>query len=264
MKVGFCRLFLLAMLFIHHAGSAQQLIFSLASGEDSLIADPLGNIFLMRNAQLVKYSSGGNLLMRYSNKVLGAIESVDATNPMKILLFYPVLNRIVFLDNQLSENGPPVDLTEPGLDQTVLACTSHDNGFWVYDQREFEVVRLDQELKISHRTGNIPLQTSLPVKPSSIFQYQNKVFLYDMQIGFLVFDIFGTYHKIIPLKNIRSISFAEDCIFFIRNEKLMNFNLLTLEEKEIALPVAGVVQAIVQKERLLLKTQEKIWVFSRN
>jgi hypothetical protein len=260
-----CSIYLVILVLLFSmAGMGQSLLFSLPAGEDSLIADPLGNIYLMKGAQLVKYDPGGKLLMRYSNKVLGAIESADASNPMKILLFYPDLNRIVFLDNQLSENGPPVDLTEPGLDQTILACSSHDNGFWVYDQREFELVRIDQELHISHRSGNIPLQTGIPVKPTEVYQYQNMVFLYDNNIGFLVFDIFGTYIKTIPLKTVASISFAEGCIFFVREEKLIRFNLTSLEEKEVLLPVAGILQAIVLKEKVLLKTPEKIWAFSRN
>jgi len=264
MKRAFGILLLLMLWCSRFVGYSQILLFSIPVGEDSLISDPLGNLYLLKGSQITKYDPSGKLLMRFSNKVLGEIASADASNPMKILLFSPVLNRIVFLDSQLSENGPPVDLSESGLDQTILACTSHDNGFWVYDQREFELLRLNQELQISHRSGNIPLQTGLPVKPSAVYQYQNKVYLYDKQTGFLVFDIFGAYTKTIPLKSVESVSFSEDCIFFIREEKLFSFNLITLEEEERALPVAGILQALMLKERLLLKTPGMVWVFSRN
>ncbi|MEY4111008.1 MAG: hypothetical protein RLZZ46_1363 [Bacteroidota bacterium] len=243
---------------------AQKLLFSITVNDDSLIADPLGNSYLMKSAQLVKYDANGKLLMRYSNKVLGEIASADASNPMKILLFYPNQNRIVFLDNQLSENGPAVDLSQGGFDQSLLACTSHDNGIWIFDQREFELVRLDQDLRVSHRSGNIPLQTGLPLKPIYLFQYQNFVFLYDPLIGFLTFDIFGTYIKTIPILNATSISFSDGCIHYLKDEKLLCFQLLSLQEKEIPLPIAGATQAIVLKEKIQIKTPEKIWVFSRD
>jgi hypothetical protein len=218
----------------------------------------------MRESQLIKYDPNGKLLMRYSNKVLGAMEAVDASNPMKILLFYPELNRIVFLDNQLSENGPPVNLVEPGLDQTVLACTSHDNGFWVYDQREFEIVRLDQELKVSHRSGNIPLQTGIAIKPIAIYQYQNSIYLYDSNIGFLIFDIFGTYTKTLPLKGIYSISFSDNCVYFLQESKLYKFNLLSLQQSEMSIPLAGANQVVVLKDGLAVRTDEKIWVYRKD
>lgn len=215
--------------------------------------DPLGYVYLVRGETITRYTPDGKKINQYSNKRLGAIRQFDCSNPMKILLFYPEFNQVVFLDNQLSENGSPIGLENFELDQAVLACSSHDNGIWVYDQRNFEMVRLDQSMQVTHKTGNIPQQIGKSANPSFIRQSNNWVYLYDPDQGLMVFDIFGTYNKTIPLMNVKDIQFSSDAVTY--NEQGMYYRLdpFTLQRTELPLPRAGAIQLRLEKSRLYLR-----------
>src|SRR5688500_1993390 len=72
---------------------------------DAFTTDPLGNIYLVKGAEVVKYNASGIRTARYSNLQLGDVATIDAMNPLKILLHYRDFQQLVFLDNQLSPNG---------------------------------------------------------------------------------------------------------------------------------------------------------------
>ena len=75
--------------------------------------------------------------------------SIDVSNPMKILAFYKDYNKILFLDNMLAPSASSIDLSAIGFDQVTLTCSSHDNGIWVLNSLNFEIVRMEPTLKIS-------------------------------------------------------------------------------------------------------------------
>src|ERR1700690_3966530 len=71
---------------------------------DQITTDQLGNFYIIKNDVLEKYDLKGALTKTYNNKTFGKIDLVDASNPMKVLLFYKNFSQIVFLDNTLSLN----------------------------------------------------------------------------------------------------------------------------------------------------------------
>jgi len=231
--------------------------YSIKESADFIRCDQLGNLYLVKNDQLFKYNTEGKLINRYSNKTLGVIQYLDVSNPMKILIFYPAFNKVVFLDNQLSENGRPVNLSEFELDQTILSCTSHDNAFWVYDQRNFELVRMDQNIQVTHRTGNIPQQIGAEIKPLNIYEYNNWVYVCDSTAGVLVFDIYGTYFKTIPVKGLIELQFDNNIMWFFDKGKLDGINLQTLQQEKKELPRAGANLILVQGSKIYYKDSDQ-------
>src|SRR5687768_4036966 len=67
-----------------------------------LTTDDLGNAYMVEKNELKKYSAEGILLATYSNNNLGDLTVVDASDPLKLLLFFKDLSKIIFLDNTLS------------------------------------------------------------------------------------------------------------------------------------------------------------------
>jgi hypothetical protein len=231
--------------------------YTVRGNTDFIRCDQLGNLYLVKNDQLMKYDAQGKLINRYSNKTLGSIQYLDVSNPMKILIFYPSFNKVVFLDNQLSENGRAVNLSDYELDQAILACTSHDNSFWVYDQRNFELVRMDQNMQITHRTGNIPQQTGNEIKPLNIYEYNNWVYACDSASGIFVFDIYGTYYKTIPINGLVDLQFDNNIIWFYMKGKLEGINIQTLQPEKKELPRAGASFVLLQGNKLYLKDADQ-------
>lgn len=240
---------------------------------DFFTVDNLGNIYTVKNDQLKKFSSQWQQVNLYSSKLLGKISALDVSNPMKLVLFYKNLSQVVFLDNTLSEQGTAVALESLGLELATLVCSSVNNGIWVYDQRNFQLVRLDQNLKIITQTGNIIQQIGGELNPNFILEKNNWVYLNDTARGILVFDIFGTYSKTIPLKNRQSFQIIDENIFFEHSPSLMergaggevkflSFNLKTLEQKEIPLPETQFKQVLTDGKKLFILTENELKVYS--
>ena len=224
--------------------------------------DNLGNIYIVRNNIIEKYSNDGTILKNYSNKNLGDITSVDASNSLKIMVFYKNFLQLILLDNTLSQNGNPISIEALGYNQVPLVCSSHNNGFWLYNQQNFELIRFDQNLQKTHQTGNITQLTGLKINPDFLTQQNNKIFLNDPQTGILIFDIYGTYYKTIPVKNIKHFQIINDVIFFYSNNKLNNYNMKTIEQDEMILPDSSVVDARIEKEIIFLLKQKSLDIYS--
>ena len=111
---------------------------------DFFNADNIGNIYTIKEDELMKFLPSGKFFARYSNLKLGNITSLDATNPLKLVLYYRDFQQIVFLDNQLSVNSENVSLEKLGYEQTDLVCASANNSFWIYNKQNNELIRFNK------------------------------------------------------------------------------------------------------------------------
>lgn len=238
------------------------LVRTIAIKGESITTDNLSNIYLLNNDILQKYDPQGNPLRSYSNKTLGKITTVDASNPMKVVLFYRNFLQIVFLDNTLSQNGDPVSIEALGYPQTQLVCSSHNSGIWIYNQQNFELIRFDQNLQVAGQTGNLAQLLGIDLKPDYMVQYNNWLFVNDPSVGILVFDVFGTYSKTIPLKNISEFQFQENKIIYYRDGKLNNFNMQTLEQGRSAVPDSTAVSVKLANDKLYLLQRGALAIYS--
>ncbi len=240
-----------------------KLVKSIPAQANFITTDNLGNCYVVKEDVLEKYDENGNLQKTFSNKSLGKITSVDASNAMKILIFYKDFSKIVFLDNTLSQNGSIISLEELQFFRTPLVCSSHNNGIWLYNPENFELVRLDQDLKKQEQTGNIR-QIVIPdvkLNPNFLIEYNNKIYLNNPESGVLIFDSYGTFYKNIPIKNIESFQALNDNIVFSKSNFIKTFNTKTLVEDSVVFPVAAI-SARMEKNKLYLQMEEKVEIYS--
>lgn len=159
--------------------------------------DKLGQVVLYNNKEMIKITSTDTLFNRFSQMSLGPIHTIDVTNPMKILVFYKDAGRIVFLDNTLSPNGQIVDLIALGYDQAELACTSFDNGLWIYDRLNFRLLRFNNNMQITVEVPNLNQVLAGQANDSLSFcrlsEHNNRVYLQSNSGDVLVFDVYGTW-----------------------------------------------------------------------
>jgi hypothetical protein len=227
-----------------------------------LYADNLGNPFVVNADELIKFRDDGSVFRLYSNKSLGAITSVDVSNPLKILLFYKDFSRIVFLDNTLSANGNPIYLDEYGLEQASQVCTSYDNGFWVFEPVHYRLIRFNQHLQETTRVLNLNQLTGSALRPAFMLEHENKLYMSDPERGILQFDIFGTYIKTIPLKGIKKFRVAGDAIFYTNGHGALNsFGLKTLTKSQLDLPIKDYADWEFGKDRLLLLSADSLFLY---
>ncbi len=223
---------------------------------DYIAIDNLNNVYAVGGAEMWKYDIQGNFQFRYSNKELGSIGSIDVTYPLRPLLLYPDLNYLTILDNTLSDNRGRINLLNYGIGLGVAACASVENHFWIYDAMEFSLVRLNENFKTVTRTGNLAQVLRIEFKPNKMVEFANRLYVNNPTTGIIVFDIFGTYIKTIPLLDLKSFQVFKDEIVYYTDSTLVRYNTMSYQTAETTLP-EGISAAYVQKERIVgLKKNE--------
>ena len=223
--------------------------------------DQLGNFYLVVKNNIIKYDRNGKLINQYSNQRYGTIQSVDATDPYKIVVFYEDFRVIVILDNQLSENGSPLDMQFSDFDQPILACRAYNTGVWMFDQLLYKLYRLTLSLEVVHNTGNLTQLLGYKLQPNFMMEYNNTLYLNNPNTGILVFDQFGTYTQNIAIKNLDRFQVTEKAIFFIQDERIFKYHFKTLEIESLELPVNDIRALSVDKNRLFIITKGKLKIF---
>lgn len=236
-------------------------LFSIKQKADYFTTDNIGNIYAVNNDELVKYSSAGEMLKKYSNKKLGKIYSVDASNALRILLFYKDFSVIVILDSQLSQNGENILLENLGLEQSDLACTSFNNGIWLYNRQNAELVRLDENLQQAVRTGNLNNMLNTELHPNYMLEYNGNVYLSNPADGILVFDIYGTYYKTIPLKGLSSFQPRDNDIYYHEGKKIKDFHTRELWTAERTFPDTSAFAVRTEKGKYYFQFRDSISIY---
>ncbi len=227
-----------------------------------MTTDHIGRLYLAKGHELFVYYSDGQLKYQFSDLSRGVITHLDTRNPMKLLLFYPIYGQIALLDNTLSRTRENINLSNLGLELAQLACASFDNGFWVYDPVSFRLVRYDQGLKVTNEVSNVNQLVGAEINPNQLIEFENWLYLNDPDHGVFVFDSFGTYSKLIPIKGAERIQVRENGIFLEFENKLIKYDTRNFEQAEIILPVDEFVALSIEKNRLYVMQKNQVLIFA--
>jgi hypothetical protein len=269
---AFGKLFLCALLSLPGLSQSQdtagvtsfELIRQLQVTGTSITSDYLGNVYAINDNEIAKYSSTGSLISSFSDKNAGTITSVDASNPLRVQVFYQDFGQIIYLDDVLSVIGSRISLLEQGLDQATLSCSSWDDGIWLYDPQDFELKRLGNDLRLSHQSGNVNQLVGIEANPNFIIEKNNFVYLNNPLTGILVFDQFGTYYKTLPVIGIERFQVSADQVFYLQEGKLISYNMRMFQYADV--PVASDDDVILDlrferelKQLVILKEKKLEW-----
>lgn len=243
------------------AQSKYKLIASIDAQADFFTTDNQSNIYVVKGNELTKYNKTGKLLYKYSNKNLGNIDFIDASNMMRPLVYYKNFLQVVFLDNTLSMDSEPISLDKMGYQQAQLVCTSHNNNFWLFDQQNIQLVRISKTLETVIQTGNLSVLLNLSLQPNYLLEYDNRVYLNNPTSGVLIFDIYGTYYKTFPVKQLEHFQPIGDEIYYLTENKIASYNIKTTEIKQAELPTSDVKKIRVENGMLILQTSTKIELY---
>ncbi len=233
-------------------------LFTIKAKADFFTTDNLGNTYLIKGDEIKKYSQTGDLLKIFSNNTTGKIASLDATNPLRILLFYKDFATILILDDLLSQNGDPMNLLDYGLEQSDLICNSFNNGIWFFNRQNMELVRLDETFKPVVNTGNLNRLLHTDLKPNFMIEHNGFIYLNNPDEGILAFDIYGTYFKTIPVKGLQHFQVKDNILFYYSDGILKSYNIKDLSQKELAFK--NVTDVRIEKENYFLLYPDSVVV----
>ena len=227
-----------------------------------MTTDHIGRLYLGKGHELFLFSKTGELMYQFSDLSRGEITHLDTRNPMKVLLFYPDYSQIAFLDNTLSRTRQNVDLGSIELELAQLACASFDNGFWVYDPISFSLLRFDQGLNTTNEVANINQLVGAELNPTQMTEAESWLYMYDPAHGVFVFDSFGTYSKLIPITDAERIQVRSNGVFFQMADKIVKYDLLSLESIDIELPEKDFTAVRIEKDHLFLLNKAGVKIFT--
>lgn len=224
--------------------------------------DKLGNAYVIVGNQLLKFSQTGKPLSNFSEITLGELRSVDVSNPMKILLFYPDFSRLIILNNRLSPTST-VNLQSLDINQPLAVCSSENFGYWIYDRQDDKLKKLDLNLQVVNESPNLTQALGFQLQPKSMAESGGMVYISDPENGLLVFDQFGTYYKTLHYPEIRNFQLIEKDILFVRSNKLFRYNSKTAMENEVLLPAHdSILSARIEQQQLYLLTTASLNFYS--
>jgi len=238
-------------------------IKTIALQADFFTTDNLGHAYTVKNDALEKYDRNGLSLATFSMKTLGKITRIDASDPLKLLLHYGDISQVLYLDNTLSMIAS-IPLEHYGLEWSTLVCASYNDHLWAYHPGKHEIIRYgfsDVMLEKSASSGDLNQLLGMQLNPNFMTEHANRVFLNDPAAGILVFDVFGTYSKTIPIKDLSVFQVNGDKLYYVKNGYLRNYDIKTMAEDSLALPDPAAISARVEKDRMYLHTADAVKVY---
>ncbi|MBX2930853.1 MAG: hypothetical protein KF781_02770 [Chitinophagaceae bacterium] len=155
--------------------------------------DNLGNIYLITQTNQIKKLNANLDSVSIFNDVkrYGTIDFIDATNPLKILVYYKSFSTILILDRFLSIKNI-IDLRNLHILQVNTIAQSYDNHIWLFDELNATIKKVDDFGKLLFSSADFRVLFDAVSNPSKIIDADGLLYLYNEQQGWLVFDYYGS------------------------------------------------------------------------
>lgn len=207
-----------------------------------------GNIISVKNEKV--FLKTNNSTLQFENLSFGAISSIAADDALNIMLYYEDVQKILFLDNQLSLKRDPIDLYQLDMQSAKLSCLSYNTGFWVYNSASTALHRFDRFLNQTYATGNLSILIGKQVNPIAIKEAYNFLIMNDPSIGLIVFDRYGALLKEIYVKDILDFQINDDNVLWLRNDSVFQYHLSTFSMDTLRVSIKDAIQFSVQSNKL--------------
>ena len=189
--------------------------------------DQYGYFYIIDQDNLIKYDNEGHTLYHYSNKLLGNIDQIDISNPLRPLLFYKDQGLIIVLDNTLSQQKEPMSLNELGLYQTsCIANSNFDNGIWLYDIDVNEIIKINNLSQVNYRSGNLSVLIPNMKFPILNLKEKNRKLYVVTRNKIFVMDQFGSLLSVINLSAEKGLIIKEKNIITYDGNAICQFDIL--------------------------------------
>ena len=197
--------------------------------------DAKGNYYLAdKKNTLYKLDRFGKEVTRVNTKLYGTVYSIDCSNPFELYVHYKDQNKVVFFDNMLNLRGE-LDLSPFGYGTISAIARTFDNQLWLFNATEFELMKVSKSGEVLLRSGLLTNFVNKGVSPYAIVENNNQVYLADSSAGILIFDMFATYSKTIPIYGSMAFDVDGDQILLKLADKLIIYHMRSFQRHEQSL-----------------------------
>ena len=231
---------LLVMVFVcSHCKSNKQLVTGTAHMINLPVrkakVDQLGNlIILTQNNKVYLYTKDLIRKYEYADNTLGMISQVDATNPLKIILYKKDYGLIITVDNTLSEIDR-LSFFEMGFQAVNIASAALDGNLWIYDNTDYRLKKITPKGKVLLESITMVEIGMQGLNPDFIQEKAGKLILKDPEKGILLFDNLGQYIQTFPFRIEEDLQFDGNNLIFFEKNKMTIYDTRIFEESIIDL-----------------------------
>ena len=228
---------------------------------DAFTTDEMGNVYALRGDVLELYDRQGQSWLQNSVKTFGRITAIDAYYSLKPMVFSPEQGMVAVLDNTLSLQGSLLSLPRSGFPQVVLACMSVQNHFWLFDERDLQLIRVDNQLRPVANTGRLDQLLGFTPRPLGMTEHENWLYVNDPGTGILVFDLFGTYARTIPITGATCFMVRDKLLFFLKDGVMSAYDMRSFDISTVPLrdlPEGRILDARFERNCAYLRFADRI------
>jgi glutaredoxin-related protein len=219
------------------ADTAYRLIAAVKGDVVDFTVDNLDNVYVLTSTdQLKKYNANGDSVAVFNNvKKFGRVAMVDASNPLKILLYYKDFATIVILDRFLSVRNT-IDLRKQNIVDVTAVALSYDNNIWLYDEAGSKLKKIDDAGKTLLETVDFRLLFGEAPQIVKIFDQDGSIYLYDPVQMVYVFDYYGALRNKVLITGWDNFKVTGKYIFGTANRALYRYGITNFRLDEEPLP----------------------------
>ena len=217
--------------------------------------DNLGNLYLFGARQQLKKLSPtyDSLAVFNDTRHFGKLFMLDASNPLRILLFYRDFGAIIILDRFLNVRTI-LNLRTAGYQQVSAITQSYDNNIWLYDELENMIKKIDEGGKTLTSSPDFRVMFDEPPQPIALQDFNRYLYAYDPDKGLVVMDYFGAVKNKLSFKGWHNLHSAGNGIVATDSTGLVYFQPGNPDTKQQALP------AKMLTARKIRVHQDKVYV----
>lgn len=205
-------------------------VIKLSGKPELFTTDKLGNCYVFKDNVLTKFALDGKTSLQYTSFESGRLFSIDASDPMQLLLFYKDFNQVVFLDNKLNPIGKPVYLDLIDLSTVSAVCKSKQFAIWIYDEYEHKLIQYGFNTKSIKQTINLDKLNKNIGDIEFMIESGNEIYMNEKNKNIWVFDEFGNKLNSIGLAISKDFQLRNKMLIFNDNNKIFKYNIQTSEK----------------------------------
>jgi hypothetical protein len=201
--------------------------------------DNLGNIYILNSSnQIKKLDHKGDSIAVYNDvRRYGKINSIDATNPLKVLVYYKEFGTILILDRLLNVRNT-IDLRQQNIFQARSITSSYDNNIWLFDELENKLKKIDDNGRTLLETPDFRQIFDDAISPSIMYDRDGLVYLYDSAKALMTFDYYGARKNNFRIKSVQDFQVMDkNTILGRNNTHIILYKPATLQVYTFKLPV---------------------------
>lgn len=197
--------------------------------------DHFGNTYVVTTDNaVVKFDSVGRKTAVFTNKRLGVASSIDATNPLKVLVWYPDFQTVLLLDRTLTEMGR---LALPFTTRCV--GTAADGNIWAFDDGVSKLFKYGLDGTLLRESQPLNVYFSQRFSATSLQDNARQVYVNDPAAGMCVLDQYANLEKTLPFYRLESFKLETNTLVSLGPGNIRLETLDRLENLELPLPAGA-------------------------